>query len=227
MKPALNTAMIGLGLIITMSSAWGQSQSGMTSEKANRRGPKANAALILSGGESPTCRTGNINDAYVVTVSASNKPGLFRYISGSGEGSCVVLPLAVPVGIQISVTGVLQDTTAIPGGAPASNTTSTTEDCFNVEGFSMGLSANSASEYDPVDPANIINAQGYGFFWYDSDNDLKPGPYSYTVAGCSGGGCPTATTYYNTDTLPGVPSSCTVLNSFPATAQKEPPARNP
>jgi hypothetical protein len=222
MKTALNTAIFGLSFIFTMSCAWGQSQPVTTSEKVLQQGPRANAALILSSGESPTCRLGNINDAYVVTVSASNKPGLLRYISGSGEGSCVVLPLAVPVGTQITVTGVLQNTTAVPGGAPASNTISTTEDCFNIEGFSVGLSANNASEYDPADPANIINTQGYGFFWYDSDNDLKPGPYSYTVAGCSGQGCPTATTYYNTDTVPGIPTSCTVLSSFPAVAQKEP-----
>jgi hypothetical protein len=223
MKIALDTAVIGLGLLTATSSVWGQSAARMARNEAHRRGPRLTAALMLSGGESPNCRRGNIKDAYVVTMSPTNKRGLTRYISGSGEG-CVVLPITAAVGTHLSITGVLQDTTAIPGADVIRGTVSVNENCFNIEGYSVGLAANSASEFDPADPANIINAEGYGFFWYDSDNDLKPGPYKYTVVGCSGHDCPTATTYYNSDGLPGVSSPCTVLNPVRTTAQEEPVA---
>jgi hypothetical protein len=221
MKHALNTAIIGLALIAATNNAWAQSGAGTALGAPHRRGPRVTAALMLSGGESPNCRRGNINDAYVVTVSPTDKRGIPRYISSSGEG-CVVLPIRTAVGTQLSITGVLQDTTAIPGGEVISRTSSISENCFNVEGYSVGLSANSASEFDPADPANIINAQGYGFFWYDSDSDLKPGPYKYTVVGCSGHDCPTATTYYNSDGLPGTAPPCAVLSPLRTTAQEEP-----
>jgi hypothetical protein len=178
--------------------------------EAARRAPRITAALMLTGGESAVCQRGNINDAYVVTVSVLGKPKLTSYISGSGV-NCNILPIIVPVGTRISIAGVLQDTAAIPGAETTTNTVSIFENCFNIEGYSVGLTATSASEYDPADPTNIINAQGYGFFWYDSDDDLKPGPYEYTVIGCPGNGCPTATTYHNTDTIPGTAPSCTVL----------------
>jgi len=167
---------------------------------------------MLSSGESSKCQTGNINDAYVVTVSTSNKSSLSRYISGSGAGDCVVLPITAAIGTQLSITGVLQDTNAVSGLSRQLSTSSVSENCFNIEGFSVGLAANSESEYDPGAPANIINAQGYGFFWFDSDNELKPGPYKYTIVGCSGRNCPTATTYYNTDGVPSPPAKCTVLS---------------
>ena len=165
---------------------------------------------MLASGESPNCQIGNINDAYVVTVSPTDKRGSIRYISGSGT-ACVVLPITAKIGTELSITGVLQDTAAIPGGAVSSRSSAISEDCFNVEGYSVGLAVNNASEFDPADPSNIINAQGYGFLWYDSDNDLKPGPYKYTVVGCSGHDCPTATTYYNSDSLPGAAPSCAIL----------------
>ena len=60
MKTALNTAVIGLGLLTATSSAWGQSGARMALNGAHRRGPRLTAALMLSGGENPNCRRGNI-----------------------------------------------------------------------------------------------------------------------------------------------------------------------
>jgi hypothetical protein len=214
MRTRPNIALISLGLIIAASRAWGNPGFGMISEGVHEREPKVNAALMLSEGENRDCQTGNIADAWVVIVSITNSPGLSTYIS-SGGGACVVLPITSAPGQHINVTGVLQDTGAIPGAESQIAGEPPAEDCFNVEGFSIGLAANSSSEYDPRNPANLVNAQGYGFFWYDSDSDLKPGPYDYTVVGCSGHDCPTATTYYNTDGLPGVPPPCAILTPFP------------
>lgn len=221
MRTVLTAATIGLGLILASSIVWAQSRAD-ASQNVRRVGPRINAALLISGGENARCQSGNINDAWVVTVSDSS--GLSRYISGSG--GCFVLPITERIGTQINVSGVLQDTTAVPGSPNLTEgAISITEDCMNVEGFAVGLSATSASEFDPGDPDNVVNSQGYGFFWYDSDSDLKPGPYSYTVTGCSNQDCPTATAYYNSDSLPGTPPNCTVLNSFPAVAQKSASAK--
>jgi hypothetical protein len=174
-----------------------------------------NAALMFSGGQNADCVFGNATNAWVVTVSVADNRNLSQYISGGGSGGCAVLPIAVTTGTQINVTGVLQDAAAIPGGNAAGEISSISEGyCFNVEGFSVGLAAASGSEFDPLNPANIINRQGYGFFWYDSDNDLKPGPYSDTVVGCSGQDCSTATEAYNT-AGPSNGGSCTVLPPFP------------
>jgi hypothetical protein len=205
---------IGLLLIIGVGAAQGQFGNGTLSEAGARRKSRVTAALMLSGGENASCQMGNINDAYVVTISIIGKPKLTTYISGGAVG-CVILPITVPIGSQISITGVLQDTAAVPGKDTTNNLASTTEDCFNIEGYSVGLAANSASEFDPASSNNIINAQGYGFFWYDSDSDLKPGPYGYNVAGCSGHDCPIRTDYYNTDSFSGPPPPCTVLNAGP------------
>src|SRR5215813_10494520 len=198
MKTGLNGAIIALGLVIVASVVLRSVPA--LAEEGPSHPPAVTAALMFTGGESAKCLFGNIADAYVVTVSVfdnSDNTTNSKYISGSG--GCVVLPIALKTGTKINVTGVLQDTDAIPGGKPAEDTSSISENCFNVEGFSVGLATNNGSEFDPFDPANIINRQGFGFFWYDSDNDLKPGPYSYTVVGCSEPGCSTATKYYNTD----------------------------
>ncbi len=211
MRTTLNTVVVGLGLLIVTSSAWGQTEPGVVSGRPGKCKPIVNAALMISGGEKLQCTFGNIDDVYVVAVNVSTKSKPRRYILSSAEG-CVVLPITAALGTHIEVTGVLQDTDAEPGASGLSDSASSvSENCFNVEGFSVGLGANSQSEYNPQDPANIINAQGYGFFWYDSDSDLKPGPYDYTVVGCSGHSCPTKATYYNTDSLP-VPPACAVLD---------------
>jgi len=213
MKTGLNGAIIALGLVIVASVVL-RSVPALAEEGASHP-PAVTAALMFTGGESAKCLFGNIADAYVVTVSVSdNSDNLAnsKYISGSG--GCVVLPIALKTGTKINVTGVLQDTDAIPGGDPTGRLNAISEDCFNVEGFSVGLAAGTGSEFNPLDPANIINEQGYGFFWYDSDNDLKPGPFSYTVVGCSGEDCSTATSFYNTDG-PSTGATCTVLPPFP------------
>jgi hypothetical protein len=197
-----------------------QSGPGWVRHGGTTFGRNVHAALILSGGENARCQFGNANDAWIVTVSSPAKPGITRYISGVGQG-CAVLPITLATGTELDIAGILQQTAAIPGGpnAPA-ELASITEDCFNVEGFSVGLTAGAGSEFDPNDPSNIINGQGYGFFWYDSDADLKPGPYSYTVSGCSGTDCPIVADYFNTDNLSG-PASCTVLKPFPQVGQRD------
>ena len=170
---------------------------------------KINAAIMFSGGENSTCVLGNINDAWVVTVSTVGGKPISEYISSAGP-SCVVLPLSLALGTQINVTGVLQDTDSIPGGSASPNIASIMESCFNVEGFSVGLASNSGSEFNPQDPSNIINSQNYGFLWYDSDSNIKPGPYSYTVQGCASDNCPLQVASYNTDD-PTNMTLCTVL----------------
>jgi hypothetical protein len=218
MKLALRGAVIVIALIICAGSLWAKSTNHAKSPKSGKA--RVNAALMLSGGESARCQLGNINDAYVVAVTSSANPSVSRFVSGVGAGSCVVLPITLKTGTQIQITGVLQDTASISGGiaqAPFDPATSISESCFNVEAYAVGLAADSGSEYDPQDPSNVINTQGFGFLWYDSDNNLKPGPYTYSVAGCSGVNCPVSVSYYNTDSSSG--GGCTVLESFPAVSQ--------
>lgn len=217
MKAAIQLGCIVLGLAVGLCNAWGKSGHPSGSKKSAKT--PVNAALMLSGGESSRCLLGNSNDTYVVTVSSPSNSKVARFISGIGSGSCVVLPITLATGSELQITGVLQVTSSISGGlmqAPI-NPTSVSEDCFNVDGYSVGLAANSQSEFDPQDSANIINDQNFGLFWYNSDNNLKPGPYSYTVAGCSGANCPVSTTYYNSDSPIG--DACTVLEPFPMVSQ--------
>ena len=220
MKAALTTIGIGLGWLMMCGSAWAQAEPTVNTKLVHVAKSRINAALMLSAGESPSCQTGNISSVYVVIISTSNKPSVSRHISSSEVQGCAVLPITLAKGTQLTITGVLQDTAAIPGGSISDSTISVTEGCFNVEAFALGLTGSSSSEYDPSSSANIVNTQGFGFAWYDSDQDLKPGPYSYTVTGCAGG-CSTATSYYNTDSLTGPPTACSVLSPFPAVAQTE------
>lgn len=178
--------------------------------------PTVTAALMIVGGEKATCRIGNINDQFVVMVGNGNQ-ATSRFITGVGL-PCYVLPILAPAGTQISLNGVLQDTAAVPNNALESNVGPTVvEDCYNVEISTVGLTADGGSEFDPTTSA--INAQGYGFAWYDSDTDLKPGPYTYTVTGCDGQSCPLATTAYNTDGGPY--GACTILAPYPNVAQRQ------
>ncbi len=180
--------------------------------QAQSRGKRVTAAIMISGGENAVCRLGNIADTAIVRVNTSTH-SLRRYIEMSGLGNCAVLPITAPVGSRVVISGVLQDTLAIPGAASSLNSPSTqvVESCFNVEAFSLGLAANSQSEFDPQDLTNIINAQGFGFMWYDSDNDLKPGGFGYSIVGCSGRTCPTTVAYFNTDTFSVALPNCAVL----------------
>ena len=190
-----------------------------------------NAAIMISAGENYQCQFGNINDAYIVEVTSLDDPDHPRFITSSENAgfSCVILPIAARPGTHITITGVLQDTTAIPsflipnrsalaakGSAYVINPTDPpiVEGCFNVEGFSVGLSVGNDSEYNPLARENRVNDQGYGLLWYDSDSDLKPGPYDYKVISCGSRmrDCPTSADYFNTDPVPftNLPK-CTVL----------------
>jgi hypothetical protein len=180
--------------------------------------PIVNAALMISGGENFQCTFGNINDTYIVEVLSADDPDKPRFITSGSP--CVVLPITAKPGTDIGITGVLQDTLAIFGTPLLSRrgsayvihpTNPIVEGCFNVEGFSVGLGAIPGSEYDPRASENIINNQGYGLFWYDSDEDLAPGPYHYKVVSCYGHNCPTETTYYNSDAPGAGTQNCTVL----------------
>ena len=177
---------------------------------AQAQPPLINGAIMITGGEVNRCTFGNIDDVWVVTVTALNAKGVLRarrYISGSGNSDCMILPLLGWPGSTVTITGVLQDTLAIPGFA-SKTPAQISEDCFNVEAFTVGL-APVASGFNPQDPANVVNAQGYGLAWADSDSSLQPGPASYTVAGCGAGDCPTEPAIFNTDD--NFATSCTLL----------------
>ncbi len=172
--------------------------------------PPITGAIMVTSGEVSDCTYGNIDASYVVIVTALTAKGVVRarrFFPGSGNSFCVIQPLTGWVGTQVQITGVLQDTLAIPGFAPG-DAPVIAESCFNVEAFTVGLAA-AGAEFDPQDPANIIDAEGYGLAWYDSDTSLKPGPSYYTVTGCAGN-CPTNPAIYNTDDNFAV--GCQVLN---------------
>ena len=62
----------------------------------------------------------NIDHVWAVTVTALNAKGVLRarrYISGSGNSDCMILPLLGWPGSTVTITGVIQDTLAIPGFA--------------------------------------------------------------------------------------------------------------
>jgi hypothetical protein len=171
---------------------------------------RRNAVLMISSGENSACQMGNASDIWIAIIHTSTLGSVRRYVGDAH--ACVLLPIRAKLGATVSITGILQVTGAIPGGAsrpsiqaPVPNVQ---EGCFNVEAFSIGLVANIGSEFDPQDPAHIVNGDGYGFLWYNSDGNLKPGPFAYTVAGCDGQPCRITTEYFNTDNIP---TACTLL----------------
>jgi hypothetical protein len=172
-----------------------------------------NAVLMISDGEKTQCTFGNVATLWIVVVHTSTLGSVKRYWGDAQH--CALLPIRAKVGATVSIIGILQDTDAIPGGAHPSiqapaqaPVLNVQENCFNVEAFSIGLAANEGSQFDPQDPSNSVNGDGYGLAWFNSDNSLKPGPFSYTVAGCNGQPCPITTQYFNTDN---VPTSCALL----------------
>ena len=180
-------------------------------------GQRVTAAIMFSAGAAPNPGA-NGNDAVIVEVSTKR---VRRFISGGDLEAmhCAVLPLTVPVGTTVLITGVLQDTFARGGPADPTEVRAPTESSanaipfsplFDVEGYSTGLGI-LASEFDPTLPANMIAGTAYGFAWYDSDVDGRPGPYSYTVTGCGNKSCSTKINDFNqlTPVLAGAP--CTVL----------------
>ena len=121
---------------------------------AQAQPPLINGAIMITGGEVNRCTFGNIDDVWVVTVTALNAKGVLRarrYISGSGNSDCMILPLLGWPGSTVTITGVIQDTLAIPGFA-SKTPAQISENCFNVEAFTVGL-APVASGFNPQDPA--------------------------------------------------------------------------
>jgi hypothetical protein len=146
---------------------------------------------------------------YLRTPTMLNSgPAARRFIQSHVNPGCVIIPIAEPIGTQIGIVGLLKDTLAIPSFAPNTQSPAVSQGCFNVEAFTVGL-ASVGSEFDPQDPANIIDAQGYGFAWLGTEDSLRPGS-RYAVAGCGGHSCPTTTAIsFNTVTGPG--GTCTVM----------------
>jgi hypothetical protein len=102
----------------------------------------------------------NGSDLYTVEVSTKH---LQRFITSSAVGGkCAVLPLSLPVGTKVLISGILQDTFARSGPAeqPAARAPQTPSSIpfnprFDVEGYSTGLGV-VESEFDPTSPTNII-----------------------------------------------------------------------
>jgi hypothetical protein len=175
-------------------------------------GQRVTAAIMFSGGDD-TSVGATANYASIVEVSTKN---VRRFITqGQFGGACVVLPLTFPAGTTVEITGVMQGAASVPGSVPpfapnAANAISVVGG-FDVEGYSTGLGP-LRSEFDPTAAANMIpTGAGYGFAWYDSTQDSKPGPYSYKVAGCGRKSCSTKVEYFNQINTHETLTACTVL----------------
>jgi hypothetical protein len=69
--------------------------------------------------------------------------------------------------------------------------------------------------YNPQDPMNIINSQGYGLLWSESEaTEGAERPAVYTVVGCKGKNSPVSKTSFNTNTGSGSNKGCQVLMSL-------------
>jgi hypothetical protein len=166
------------------------------------------AVIVVTSAENSICQTGNVNVAWFVVFYKANssKRSDRRYIS-SLDNKCMVLPVTAPNGTQIVAAGMLGDRLATNGLSP-----SVTEGCFNVEAYSVGLASDGdPRQFNPQDPNNIINDQGYGLFWDETDADSQQ-TFEFTVVGCGGPGkCQMPKTVYNTDIGLTDSSGCTVL----------------
>jgi hypothetical protein len=179
---------------------------------------RVTAAIMFSGGDD-TSVGATENYAAIVEVSTKN---VRRFVTQDQfSGGCVVLPLTFPVGTTVEITGAFQGAASVPGSvlpfaatetrAPNAATAITVIDGFDVEGYSTGLGP-LRSEFDPTAAANMIaTGAGYGFAWYDSFGNLKPGPYSYKVTGCGRKSCSTKVGYFNQINTHETPPFCTVL----------------
>jgi hypothetical protein len=188
------------------------------------QGPKATAMIVVTSGEEQKfCQFGNINVAWVAIIRADiiRNPNLDsrhdrRYISSLDETAankhCVILPITVPIGTPITVSGLIEDRGSTDGLSPTRMQPTVTEQCFNVEAYSIGLTDDDpANELNPLDPTNIINDQGFGLFW--AMTDLPMGrTFTFDVTGCGAGlKCHRPTTVYNTDTGLTNSTGCVVL----------------
>ena len=148
-----------------------------------------NAVVVLSQGEAPACSFGNVNVTWIIRlnlvggvqrryIDSQLRPG-FQYWA---------IKVRAPIGATLQVSSVMQDTLA-RFDAPASPNLPAANGCFNVEGYSIGLtaSANGSSEFDPA--TNEIGQSSYGLFYENDDSSLAPGLYTYIVSGCGADGC--------------------------------------
>ena len=158
-------------------------------------GPKVNAAIIITSGEKNSCTFGTIQDGWMAYVAPSGPycRSRTRYLSSFDK--CVVIRVKLPIGSTIGIGGIMEILGPKGGLSPNVN-----EDCFNVEGYSVGLAdVDPSTEIDPA--ANQVNPQGYGLFWdmTDTSGSLEGNGRAFKVVGCNGP-CPQSPTKYNTDT---------------------------
>jgi hypothetical protein len=168
---------------------------------------KPKAIIVITSAESAACDLENVNVAWIMILRRFDDLSRIgrHYVSSLDNqplsSPCVVLPVDAPVGTEITVSGILADRGSTDGLAP-----SVAEGCFNAEAFSVGLatgSVNGVGEINPQDPTNIINEQGYGLFWDETDfaPSTSQHTYTFTVVGCGAGvKCQMPKTIYNTDT---------------------------
>jgi hypothetical protein len=170
------------------------------------------AMLMITSGESAKCATGNVNVAWVAIIRKSDNSMRSRRYVSSIDG-CAILPIKAPIGTQITISGIMGDRLATHGLSPTPSTPTVTEGCFNNEVFSLGLETEGAiGQLDPQDPNDIINSQGYGLAWAQTDIDGLSGGTAQTfkVVGC-GHNCQKPLAIFNTDfgTIPN--PGCPVL----------------
>ncbi len=186
---------------------------------------RTNAAIMISVSQAGDCEGQNGDLSFIVAIGAPR--GANRYISGVGFEPCVVLPIKAPIGAQISIYAVMQDTEAIPrqgiGSPAAAESLLAPVACqgFAVEAFSVGLDATALSQINPRDL--IVDAQGYGLAYSDGadspNGSLTPGtglePYEYVVGGCDRRACSTNVRFFSTvQPTVGQAPRCTVLAPF-------------
>jgi hypothetical protein len=130
---------------------------------------------MITSVEGPGCVGQNHTAAWVVVVYKPYKAGTYsnradqRYVSSLNK--CTMIPIKTPVGSGIRISGIMEGRFATYGLAPQVNDG---PGCFNVEAYSVGLATGPVPAislqpgedfYNPQDPNNIINDQGYGLWW--------------------------------------------------------------
>jgi hypothetical protein len=155
---------IGLLLVVAM----------LTARAANAQ---KTAMIMITSGESSQCQFGNMNVAWMVVVRKPNSTRASRKYVSSLDG-CTMIPITEPIGSEIIISGMIEDRLSVQGLAPT-----VTQGCFNVEAYSVGLASENVGDLNPQDPNNIINDQGYGLFWDQTDIATDRAKV-YRVNGC-------------------------------------------
>jgi hypothetical protein len=171
------------------------------------------AVIVVTSGENARCQGENAQAVWVIIVRDGKGRIQRRYITSldsfdmTSQNFCVILPITAPIGTQIIISGLLAGRGPLDGLSP-----SVTEQCFNAEAYSVGLSSEGAvGQLNPQDPNNIVNAQGYGLFWDETDTAAE-NTDKLTVVGCGEGvKCQMPKTVFNTDTGLTSNSGCEVL----------------